>query len=211
MFSVCCFTKRRPQNYTFFISHNDITLSRRFKFFVAYLEQASKSRIRIQTVANWSHTADDKWHIFFNFEGKKSVWACDVFRLSIFIHWMMDGLGSPKCATFCGILNEATAEGGESQVRIQDLCKGGPAEILPTSRSRVAAAAKIWASKWGVRGGPGPLGPPLDPHLKVQQTVTSCSLALSSYLTACNDVTSYLDSRRTLTNWKQNCPYIISA
>ena len=49
------------------------------------------------------------------------------------------------------------------EVRIQDLCKGGPAEILPTSRNGVAAAAKIWASKWvagGGGGGPGPQGPP---------------------------------------------------
>ena len=29
---------------------------------------------------------------------------------------------------------------------------GGAAEILPTSCSRVTAAAKIWASKWGCRG-----------------------------------------------------------
>ena len=34
-------------------------------------------------------------------------------------------------------------------------CKGGPAEILPTSRSGVAVAAKIWASKWG-GGAPSP-------------------------------------------------------
>ena len=54
------------------------------------------------------------------------------------------------------------------QVRIQDLCKGGGAsEILPTSRSRVAVATKIWASNLGVGGcgrAPSP-PPPLDPHL----------------------------------------------
>ena len=43
------------------------------------------------------------------------------------------------------------------QVRIQDLCKegGGGSEILLTSRSGVAVAAKIWASKLGVGGGAG--------------------------------------------------------
>ena len=45
-------------------------------------------------------------------------------------------------------------------MRIQDLCKGGPSEILPTSCSGVAVAAKIWASKLGVGGGAGSLGPP---------------------------------------------------
>ena len=47
---------------------------------------------------------------------------------------------------------------------------GGPAEFLPTSRSGVMLAAKIWASKWrvGGPGGPGPQPPPpLDQHLKV--------------------------------------------
>ena len=41
------------------------------------------------------------------------------------------------------------------QVQIQDLCKGEPSEILLTSCSRVAVAAKIWASNLGVKG-PGP-------------------------------------------------------
>ena len=44
-------------------------------------------------------------------------------------------------------------QGNTTQVRIQDLCKGGGSEILPTSRSGVGAAAKIWASKLGVGGG----------------------------------------------------------
>ena len=48
-------------------------------------------------------------------------------------------------------------------MRIQDLCRGGAAEILLTSHSRVAAAAKIWASKWGVRG--GGLGPQGNTYL----------------------------------------------
>ena len=47
----------------------------------------------------------------------------------------------------------------EMQVRIQDLCKGGPSEILPTSCSGVAVATKIWASKFGVGGWP-PAPPP---------------------------------------------------
>ena len=39
--------------------------------------------------------------------------------------------------------------------------RGGPSEILPTSHSGVAAAAKIWASKLGGRGGArAPGGPP---------------------------------------------------
>ena len=37
---------------------------------------------------------------------------------------------------------------------------GGAREILPTSRSRVAVAAKMWASKLGGGG-----RTPLDPHL----------------------------------------------
>ena len=49
------------------------------------------------------------------------------------------------------------------QVRIQDLCKngrGGPSEILPTSRSGVAVVAKIWASKLGVGVGGHARGSP---------------------------------------------------
>ena len=49
----------------------------------------------------------------------------------------------------------------------------GPSEILPTSRTGVTAAAKIWASKLGVGGGgPGPQGfhPPRSaPGLSVQR------------------------------------------
>ena len=39
-------------------------------------------------------------------------------------------------------------------MRIQNLCKEGQPRFLPTSRSRVAAAAKIWASEWGSRSAP---------------------------------------------------------
>ena len=38
--------------------------------------------------------------------------------------------------------------------------RGGAAEILQTSRSGVAAAAKIWASKWEVGGAGSPGSPP---------------------------------------------------
>ena len=62
------------------------------------------------------------------------------------------------------------------QVRIQDLCKGGPSEILPTSRSGVAAVEKIWASKLGV-GGEAPCPPPLDPHLYTNIKITNRSIA----------------------------------
>ena len=43
-----------------------------------------------------------------------------------------------------------------SQMRIQDLRKGGgggSVEILPTSRSGVVEAAKIWPQYWGSWGG----------------------------------------------------------
>ena len=47
------------------------------------------------------------------------------------------------------------------QVRIQDLCRGGASEILPTSRSGVTVAAKFGPQNWGSGGGaPGPPGPP---------------------------------------------------
>ena len=54
-------------------------------------------------------------------------------------------------------------------VWIQNLCKGGPSEILPTLRSGVAAVKKNVGLKIGGRGGgAAPLAPlpPLDPHIR---------------------------------------------
>ena len=73
------------------------------------------------------------------------------------------------------------------QVRIKDLCKGAPSEILPTSRCRVAVTAKTWASKLGVVGG-GPAPPPrpsLDPHLYVRPCYPSTHKLISINYT-CN-------------------------
>ena len=50
------------------------------------------------------------------------------------------------------------------QVRIQDLCKGGPSRDFADIVQRSHGGSKNVGLKMGGRGGGGPPGPP-DPHL----------------------------------------------